>query len=134
MAGLAQIGEHLREAAGPAESLRVARRHRPVTDMSLGIVLAETIAAPSCGQQRRLPLRIASGVQGADDVEVREVRQGVPTADTLDVFKEEQVLAVRTVERLHCWAFAGKSSLGMHAVMPPYTRGSGVATGGCTPT
>jgi len=28
MAGLAQVGKHLGEAAGPAEGLRVARRHR----------------------------------------------------------------------------------------------------------
>src|SRR4029450_559980 len=39
MAGLAQVGEHLGEAAGPAEGLRVARRHRPVTEMGLRIVL-----------------------------------------------------------------------------------------------
>src|SRR4029434_2128175 len=69
------------------------------------------LAGPGGGRKRRLPLHVARGVQRADDVEVREIGQGMPAADTLDVFKEEQVLAVRTVERLHRGAFAGKSSL-----------------------
>jgi hypothetical protein len=62
MAGLAQVGKHLGEAAGPAEGLRVARRHRPVTDVGLRIVLAETIEAPGRGRQRRLPPRVPRGV------------------------------------------------------------------------
>ncbi len=107
MAGLPQVGDYPGEPTRPAEWLRVARRHRPVTDAGLGIVVAETIAAPGRVREGRLPPRVAGGLQGADDVQVREVRQGVPTADTLDVFKEKQVLAVRTVEHLHSWAFAG---------------------------
>ena len=50
MARLAQVGKHLGKAAGPAEGLRVARRHRPVTDVGLRIVLAEAIAAPGRGR------------------------------------------------------------------------------------
>jgi hypothetical protein len=48
-----------------------------------------------------VPQVAACGLERPDHLEVRKVRKRVPTAHTLDIFEEEQLLTVCTMENVH---------------------------------
>src|SRR5262245_20355546 len=98
MAWLLQIWDHAGEPARPAQGVRVGGRHGPVTDVLLGVILAQTVEPPGRLGEGRLPQVTAGGIERCDNHQVWEVREPVATAFALDIFEEQQMLTMRAVK------------------------------------
>ncbi len=96
--------------------MRVSRSDCPIADVFTCIVLAKSIGAGGIALNRRAPSLIPGLIDRPDDPQVRQKRENMPALDALNVFEEDQLPAVITVEDFHkdiisvyCGSFRGRA-------------------------
>src|SRR5882757_4179388 len=89
------------QTAGAAQSLRVALRHGPVTDILTVVVGAQAIGLILATRSFIAPQPILTLLNGGHEVPVRQVGKRVAAVETADVLEENEMLTMCAMKGFH---------------------------------
>jgi hypothetical protein len=95
------------QLASAAQRLRIVLRHSPIADVLPVIVGAQPVGLLQSTQPLTAPQTIRPLLDGGHQIPVGQVGERAPAIQTADVFKENQMLTVSTVESFHVFKGPG---------------------------